>query len=123
MSDREGHDHKAVVYKSHFPATKALHSYSVVTETPADTLAIKPRLLQRPRSLLFMPHDTLQVINNTSRNPILNVITQMPFFLSWAGMQWFWIRLTMRDNWLMASDGKGLLLVTLMVVFCFYGNL
>ena len=44
MSDREGHGHKAVVYKSHFPATKALHSHSVVTETPADTLANKPRL-------------------------------------------------------------------------------
>ena len=44
MSDREGHGHKAVVYKSHFPATKALSNTSVVTETPADTLANKPRL-------------------------------------------------------------------------------
>ena len=44
MSDREGQGHKAVVYKSHFPATKALDSHSVVTETPADTLANKPRL-------------------------------------------------------------------------------
>ena len=59
MSDHEGQGHKAVVYKSHFPATKALHSHSVVTETPADTLANKPRLLQRPSSWLFMPHDTL----------------------------------------------------------------
>ena len=25
MSDREGHGHKAVLYKSHFAATKALH--------------------------------------------------------------------------------------------------
>ena len=58
MSDCEGHGHKAVVYKSHFPTTKALHSHSVVTETPADTLANKPRLLQRPSSLLFMPHNT-----------------------------------------------------------------
>ena len=58
MSDHEGHGHKAVVYKSHFPATKALHSQTVVTETPADTLANKPRLLQRPSSLLFMPHDS-----------------------------------------------------------------
>ena len=58
MSDREGHGHKAVVYKSHFPATKALHSQSVVTETPTDTLANKPRLLQRPSSLLFMPPTT-----------------------------------------------------------------
>ena len=44
VSDREGQGHKAVVYKSHFPATKALHSRSVVTETPADTLAHKPHL-------------------------------------------------------------------------------
>ena len=35
MSDREGHGHKAVVYKSHFPPLR----HSVVTETPADTLA------------------------------------------------------------------------------------
>ena len=42
VSDREGQGHKAVVYKSHFPATKALHSHSVVTETPTDTLANKP---------------------------------------------------------------------------------
>ena len=27
MSDREGHGYKDVVYKSHFPATKALHSH------------------------------------------------------------------------------------------------
>ena len=40
MSDREGHGHKAVVYKSHFPLLR----HSVVTETPADTLANKPRL-------------------------------------------------------------------------------
>ena len=40
MSDREGHGHKAIVYKSHFPPLR----HSVVTETPADTLANKPRL-------------------------------------------------------------------------------
>ena len=40
MSDREGHGHKAVVYKSHFPP---LRHFSC-TETPADTLANKPRL-------------------------------------------------------------------------------
>ena len=40
MSDHEGHGHKAVVYKSHFPALR----HSAVTETPADTLANKPRL-------------------------------------------------------------------------------
>ena len=51
MSDHEGHGHKAVVYKSHFPPLR----HSVVTETPADTLANKPRLLQRPSSLFFMP--------------------------------------------------------------------
>ena len=62
MSDREGHGHKAVVYKSHFPATKALHSHSVVTETPADTLANKPRLLQRPSSLFFMPPRQKQLL-------------------------------------------------------------
>ena len=55
--DREGHGHKAIVYKSHFPATEALHSHSVVRENPADTLANKPCLLQRPSSLLFMLHD------------------------------------------------------------------
>ena len=51
LSDREGHGHKAVVYKSHFPPLR----HSVVTETPADTLANKPRLHQRPSSLFFMP--------------------------------------------------------------------
>ena len=69
MSDREGHGHKAVVYKSHFPATKALHSHSVVTETPADTLANKPRLHQRPKSLFFMP--PRQIVNNLKRITIL----------------------------------------------------
>ena len=44
LLDREGQGHKAGVYKSHFPATKALDSHSVVTETPADTLANKPCL-------------------------------------------------------------------------------
>ena len=51
MSDCEGHGQKAVVYKSHFPPLR----HSVVTETPANTLANKPRLLQRPSSLFFMP--------------------------------------------------------------------
>ena len=61
MSDREGHDHKAVVYKSHFPATKALHSYSVVTETPADTLANKPRLTKDQALCSLCPHDTMHL--------------------------------------------------------------
>ena len=51
MSDHEGHGHKAVVYKSHFPPLR----HSVVTETPARYLANKPRLHQRPSSLFFMP--------------------------------------------------------------------
>ena len=51
MSDREGHGHKAVVYKSHFPPLR----HSVVTETPADTLANKPRLTKDTHSLFFMP--------------------------------------------------------------------
>ena len=42
MSDREGHGHKAIVYKSHFPPLR----HSVVTETPADTLANKKVLLR-----------------------------------------------------------------------------
>ena len=33
LSDREGHGHKAVVYKSHFPATKAF----IQSETPLYT--------------------------------------------------------------------------------------
>ena len=40
MLDCEGHGHKAVVYKSHFLPLR----HSVVTETPADTLANKPHL-------------------------------------------------------------------------------
>ena len=51
MLDREGHGHKAVVYKSYFPP---LRHFSC-TETPTDTLANKPRLLQRPSTLFFMP--------------------------------------------------------------------
>ena len=51
VSDREGHGHKAVVYKSHFPPLR----HSVVTETPARYLTNKPRLHQRPSSLFFMP--------------------------------------------------------------------
>ena len=63
MSDHEGHGHKAIVYKSHFPPLR----HSVVTETPADTLANKPRLLQRPKYLFFMPprqYSTLNLVLN-----------------------------------------------------------
>ena len=55
MSDHEGQGHKAVVYKSHFPTTKALHSQTVVTETPTDTLANKLHLHTKRHALLFMP--------------------------------------------------------------------
>ena len=51
MSDREGHGHKAVVYKSHFPPLR----YSVVTETPVDTLANKPRLHTKTLFVLYAP--------------------------------------------------------------------
>ena len=61
MSDREGQGHKAVVYKSHFPATKALHSHSVVTETPTDTLANKPRLTKDSSLCYLCPHDTINI--------------------------------------------------------------
>ena len=57
MSDCEGQGHKAVVYKSHFPTTKALHSHSVVTETPADTLANNPRLTKDQELCYSCPHD------------------------------------------------------------------
>ena len=50
MSDCEGHGHKAVVYKSHFLPQR----HFSCTETPTDTLANKPRLLQRPKSLFCM---------------------------------------------------------------------
>ena len=51
LSDREGHGHKAVVYKSHFPPLRD----SVVTETPADTLANKPHLQAKTLFVLYAP--------------------------------------------------------------------
>ena len=57
LSDREGQGHRAVVYKSHFPATKALDSQTVVTETPTDTLANKPRLTKDQALCYICPHD------------------------------------------------------------------
>ena len=80
MSDCEGHGHKAVVYKSHFPTTKALHSHSVVTETPADTLANEPRLLQRPKSLLSLPHDTLNSQHDLPSPTIFQVMNLIHLF-------------------------------------------
>ena len=53
MLDREGHGHKAVVYKSHFLPLR----HSVVTETPADTLANKPRLTKDQALCSLCPHD------------------------------------------------------------------
>ena len=53
VSDREGHGHKAVVYKSHFPPLR----HSVVTETPADTLANKPCLTKDQTLCSLCPHD------------------------------------------------------------------
>ena len=51
MSDHEGHGHKAVVYKSHFPPLR----HSVVTETPADTLAYKRHLHTKTLFVLYAP--------------------------------------------------------------------
>ena len=55
MSDHEGHGHKAIVYKSYFPPLR----HSVVTETPADTLANKPRLTKDQALCSLCPHDTV----------------------------------------------------------------
>ena len=49
MSDREGHGHKAVVYKSHFLPLR----HSVVTETPARYLANKPHLTKDQDFVLY----------------------------------------------------------------------
>ena len=54
MSDREGHGHKAIVYKSHFPPLR----HSVVTETPARYLANKPRLTKDQALRSLCPHDS-----------------------------------------------------------------
>ena len=51
MLDREGQGHKAIVYKSHFLPLR----HSVVTETPAYTLAYKPCLHTKRHSLFSMP--------------------------------------------------------------------
>ena len=51
MSDREGHSHKAVVNKSHFPPLR----HSVVTETPARYLANKPRLTKGKALCYHLP--------------------------------------------------------------------
>ena len=66
MSDHEGHGHKAVLYKSHFPTTKALHSHSVVTETPAETLANKPYLHTKTLIVLYAPMTELKKLFSIS---------------------------------------------------------
>ena len=54
MLDREGHGHKAIVYKSHFPPLR----HSDVTETPARYLANKPHLTKDQALCSLCPHDT-----------------------------------------------------------------
>ena len=58
MLDREGHGHKAVVYKSHFPPLR----HSVVTETPARYLANKPRLTKDQALCSLCPHDSYDAL-------------------------------------------------------------
>ena len=58
MSDHEGHGHKAIVYKSHFPL---LRHFSC-TETPTDTLANKPRLHQRLKLFVIYAPTTISTI-------------------------------------------------------------
>ena len=75
MLDHEGHGHKAVVYKSHFLPLR----HSVVTETPADTLANKPRLTKDTHSLFFMP--PRHILNNfNNARIIISIFT--PFLTS-----------------------------------------
>ena len=101
MSDREGHGHKAVVCKSHFLPLR----HSVVTETPADTLANKPRLLQRPSSLLFMPpttltyctfHEHVRIIKGRvdKLDPIGMLYSRHPLCMALCGLTWNFINLT-----------------------------
>ena len=64
LLDREGHGHKAVVYKSHFPPLR----HSVVTETPADTLANKPHLHTKTLFVLYSPMTWWQLRFKTLRS-------------------------------------------------------
>ena len=50
--------YKAVVYKSHFPPLR----HSVVTETPADTLANEPRLHTETLFVLYALTTTTRVV-------------------------------------------------------------
>ena len=74
MSDREGHGHKAVVYKSHFPPLR----HSVVTETPADTLANKLRLTKDQALCSLCPHDKWQQPNEIK--PSFSLLDTFYFF-------------------------------------------
>ena len=53
---RHANCHSITVYKSHFPPLR----HSVVTETPADTLANKPRLTKDHTLCSLCPHDNVQ---------------------------------------------------------------
>ena len=65
MSDREGHGHKAVVYKSHFLPLR----HSSCTETPIDSLANKPRLHTKTLFVLYAP--TTLILRGLAMKPIL----------------------------------------------------
>ena len=73
LSDREGHGHKAVLYKSHFPPLRR----SVVRETPLYTLANKPRLHTKDKDpLLFIaPRHFRFLFNLSLQNPKNNSST------------------------------------------------
>ena len=73
MLDREGHGHKAVVYKSHFLRLR----HSVVTETPADTLANKPHLTKDQALSSLCPHDKWDPPENNGF-PCLNLRARGP---------------------------------------------
>ena len=70
MSDHEGHGHKAVVYKSHFPPLR----HSVVTETPADTLANKPRLTKDQALCSLCPYDSFHFICSIKQKKDLSTL-------------------------------------------------
>ena len=82
MLDCEGHGHKAVVYKSHFPPLR----HSVVTETPADTLANKPRLTKDQALCSLCPHDKYDMVGiwhiDCTKFTIKPICLLSPLFIS-----------------------------------------
>ena len=50
MSDREGHGHKAILYKSHFPATKALQYTQLLERHSCIHRLINHIYTQRPKT-------------------------------------------------------------------------